>query len=172
MSIKKNQRDDLEKDTHEKFKIARIGSLVILIVILGVGAAAYFSGQKQASSKQSPIPIVDVSKLNREQVLGTAIFSWSGTLRSIDQTKLTISTQLKNTEGKYESRDIAILTSSGTQFTRWDLTKPASGTEQSPQQKISLTDLKPGQQVIVRANSDLNAQAEVTAASVTSLVTP
>lgn len=174
MSTKNKNQNGLPQD---KMRIALIGSFIVVIIIISVSIISFYIGKKEGTEQQSPIPTIDLSKVsannNYQRILGAKTYDWSGKVSNVSGSKIVFSTQVKNEQGTIKTREITAVVNANTELVKWDLTKPPSPDQpNSNKEYISLAQIKPGQQIVVRANNDLNGQNEVKADSVSILITP
>ncbi len=150
----------------DKNRVALVGASLLLIIVLGVGIFSYFLGRNDADKFASPIPVIDLSKIasGGQKILGAQIYNWSGEVIALEDSTIII-------DDSESSRQISATIGTSTELTRWDLTTPPAP-ETSNKTVISISDIKPGQQVLVKSSADVNAANEVTADSVTILITP
>ena len=163
-----------KKSTPDKSKIALIGSIIILIIVIGIGITSFYFGKKQGQRQSSPIPVIDLSSSAIPQVLGTEIYNWSGTVISlnIDDSKIVFQTSSRGTNGELQTTNITASIDSSTQLFQWDLSRPPSDQASSNRTPIALSQFKAGQQVVVKANNDIDTQGEIEATTINLIITP
>jgi len=173
MSTKSKNEEKLPKD---RMKIAMIGAIIIVIIIAGIGITSFFVGKKEGAKQQSPIPVIDLSKVSRgisQKVLGAKTYNWSGEISQVAGSKIIFTTKVKNENNILETKEITAIMASNTQLVKWDLTKPPTPDQpDSNKELISPDQLKPGQQIVVKADDNLNDNNEVEASSISLLITP
>lgn len=163
-----------KKSTPDKAKIALIGSIIILIIVIGIGITSFYFGKKQGQQQRSPIPVIDLSSSSIPQVLGTEIYNWSGTVISlnIDDSKIVFQTSSRDTNGELQTTNITASINSSTQLFQWDLSRPPSDQASSNRTPIALSQFKAGQQVLVKANNDIDTQGEIEATTINLIIPP
>lgn len=173
MSTKYQGKEKLPKD---RIKIALIGAMIIIIIVAGIGITSFFVGKKEGAKQQSPIPVIDLSKVSSgisQKVLGAKTYNWSGEISQVAESEIIFTAQVKNENDILETKKITAIMASDTQLVKWDLTKPPSPDQpDSNKELISPDQLKPGQQIVVKADDDLNGKNEVEASSISLLITP
>jgi len=175
MSTKHKREENLPKD---RMKLAMIGSLIIVLIIIGIGFTSFFVGKNEGAKQQSPIPVIDLSKISRginQRVLGVKTYNWSGEISQLQliESKIIFTTQVKNENNILETKEISAIIAPHTQLVKWDLTKPPTPDQpDSNKELISPDQLKRGQQIVVKANDNLNSNNEVEASSISLLITP
>ena len=170
MSTEKKNQNEPQK---EGIRIALIGSLIIMVITVGIGATSYYLGKKEGAKEKSPIPIIDISKTTNQKVLGAKTFNWNGKILKIEPSKLTFSTTIRNENNQVTTKEIIALIKPSTQFLKWDLTKPpAVDQPDTSKEPITFDQLRPGQQIIVQAANDINSNNEINATAISLLITP
>jgi len=152
-----------------------LGSIALLLLILVIAATSYYLGKRETprTLSESPIPIIQASEITGQQVLGVQTFSWQGIVAGIEDSVVSFSTSVKSADGSISTRQVSALIEPSTELYRWDLTQlPQPDEPVSNKNSIGIDEIKPGQQVVVKAANNIDAENEVTASSITLLITP
>lgn len=167
------------KDAKERSRIALIGSLIIIVIIIGIGVASYYVGKKEGAEQKSPIPVIDLSRAAISQpvdqrVLGAETYSWSGEVINIDEkdSKLFFIVKSRNSQKETQSQNLIAVINSKTQLRKWNLTQPSVDQAGSNREIIPLSAFNAGNQITVRANNDVNGDGVIEASSIDLLITP
>jgi hypothetical protein len=170
MSTQQKHKTQSSKDQE---KVALIGVILIILIVLGIGVASFYAGKNQGSRKKSEALIVNISKPSTPMILGDQINNWNGNIIAIDDSKIKFNVSYTDQDNTIKTKTITALVQSSTQLLKWDLTKPSTVDRPgSSKELISMNQLAVGQRVLVQAASDPNDQNEVAATAITVLVTP
>jgi len=174
MSTKYKNEEKLPKD---RMKVAMIGSIIIVLIIAGIGITSFFVGKNEGAKQQSPIPIIDVSTLPNynysQQILGQEIYNWTGNIIEKQETFLLIETFKKNSNEDTVSTKITANINNKTNITKWDLTNTSVNYLKGNNKTIiEYDDLNIGDEIIVKSNNDLDQKSQVTATEINLLITP
>ncbi|MDD5040041.1 MAG: hypothetical protein PHY34_02735 [Patescibacteria group bacterium] len=160
--------------TEQRLKYAMLGSLIIVTLVVGVSLASYYYGKRATSElAKSPIPVIDVSTVSKQRVLGAAMYSWQGTVVERNGSALSFKASTKNDDGSPREANLIATINDATELLQWNLTTSAAPSQNtSTKQPISLDDINPGVQVLVQATNDANSDGEVQAERILVLTTP
>jgi hypothetical protein len=171
MSSRKNNQNS---DTDQKIKTAYIASSVLLVVLLVVGLVSYFYGKKQGEEQgKNIVPIISVKEVaaRSSQVKGAETISYNGRVTKVENGKIYFSTQVKQVNGASAAKEIAAVVNSNTQLFRLDLSQaPTPGNTSDYKQKIPLSELKNGDQIVVQSENDSADDGEIIASIINLLI--
>ncbi len=170
MSMNNKNQNSPKRD---KMRMAFIGSIIIMFIIVGIGITSFYVGKREALKNKSTVPIINVSRTTGQQVMGTKIYNLSGQITKVEDSKITFVTTIKGDDGNPLTRELSALIKPSTQLLKWDLTKlPSANQPNNTKEKISIDQLKPGQRIVVKFNEDINSLNEIEATNISLLVTP
>jgi hypothetical protein len=158
----------------EKMKYAIIGSTIIVFIALGIGITSYYLGKRQVEQEHaSPIPVIDVSRISDNHVLGASTYTWEGTVKNSTESQVVFTGSIRGSDGIVRSEQVTALIQAATQILKWDLTTPPAPTDPVGNKTVStLSEIKPGQRIIVNAEQNFDDKREVVADSITVIMTP
>ncbi len=167
-----NKIKGVKSKPKKQIKLAYLGASIIMMLVVTIGLVSFFVGKNEGSKNKSSIPVIDVSKNKSQQVLGTKIYSLTGEIQSVENSKIVFSTQIKNDNGEVTTKKLSALIFPNTEILKWDLSKSVNTQITNSQQPISIDDLQPGQQIVIKSTREINGQNEIEAASINLLITP
>jgi hypothetical protein len=171
MSSRKNSQNS---DTDQKIKTAYIASSILLVVLLVVGLVGYFYGKKHGQGLgKNIVPIISVKEVaaRSSQVKGANTVSYNGRVTRVENDKIYFSTQVKQADGAPQVKEIAAVVNANTQLLRLDLSQaPTPGNTSDYKQKISLSEFKNGDQIVVQTESGSVTGTELLASTINLLI--
>lgn len=170
MSTKKILQNLSQK---EKTRLLAYFSMIALLVIIIISFASFNIGKNQKSSNNSPIPVVDISKVSSTQrILGQTTYNWTGKIVEKNNFTIVVNISQKDSSGNNTLKDIIATINNNTQIIKWDLTNPPSTDKlNNNKSQITFNDLKVGQEVVVKSSNDINKNNEITASDINLLIT-
>ncbi len=168
------QKKISKKTESRQNQYAILGAILLTVIVIGVGFISYYAGRRESTEQQfAPTPIMDVSKYSSSQILGVETHNWQGTIIATDESSVTFSALSRNKSGKIETTEMIAHVLSNTRLLRWDLTAPTPAVQSiGGREAITLKDLTPGNQIVVRASGGADSNNEISATDITMLLTP
>lgn len=164
-----------QKSTSDKTPIAILGALILLAIVLTIGLVSYNAGKNYEDEDQSPIPVIDLSKISGQssKVLGLKILNLNGKVISLRNSSIILSTEVVDNNGETITKEVNVAIDASTQLVKWDLSKsPTIGQPDNRKEPTSLDQFKPGSSVIVQTENDITKDSNIEAISISLLVTP
>jgi len=160
------------KTSTNKFPIKGLAALAI--VLLAVVAITSFNlGKNNATKASSPIPVVDLSNNNPGiSVLGQQIYNWTGKITDITDISIVLEVTTQTSEKKLEKKKIKAIYNDKTEIKKWDLAQAPQNAKASSKSEISISNLRIGNDIIIKSTEPLDENNEVQAMEINLLITP